>query len=129
MNNDRGYMAWVGRNPDGFVLNTRKYISTNYLVLHRAACRAISRYAPGVASDAFTGQGYVKICAGSIGALERWIKEKGGDGFTKECKLKSCMRNSSRNVEFEAEVKRALRDDSGSSVAEVGFPRWTEGLR
>jgi hypothetical protein len=32
---DAGYLAWVQQHPDGFVLNTERRPSPNYLILHR----------------------------------------------------------------------------------------------
>jgi 5-methylcytosine-specific restriction endonuclease McrA len=102
------YNSWRNKHLDGFVLNTTRNKSISYLVLHRSGCQKISKPAPGMASNPFTGRGYIKICADSIRALERWIQEIGGRGFTKECKR--CMRISSRDVGFDTEVKQSITD-------------------
>ena len=42
--NDDLYQTWLAGHPHGFVINTRRRISPDYLVLHRASCAFISRY-------------------------------------------------------------------------------------
>jgi hypothetical protein len=74
VDDDRGYGEWLGRHPDGFVLNTGRTPSAAYLVLHRAACGTISgRPARGAT---FTGE-YAKIC-GTRDELEDFARELGG---------------------------------------------------
>ncbi len=39
---DRGFLRWIAEHPDGFVVNTYRNPSPQYLRLHRASCRSIS---------------------------------------------------------------------------------------
>jgi hypothetical protein len=39
---DRDYQRWLGENRNGFVVNTTRDYSPDYMVLHRASCRHIS---------------------------------------------------------------------------------------
>lgn len=36
------YRAWVKENPSGYVLNTHRVPSPNYLILHKADCQTIT---------------------------------------------------------------------------------------
>ena len=72
---DAGYLAWIEANPDGYVINTRRQIDANYLVLHRATCRTIRNYPrmdtrPG----GFTERGYQKICDETVVELQRYVQ-------------------------------------------------------
>jgi hypothetical protein len=58
-NDDRGYLDWLDRHRDGWVLNVRATPDPDYVVLHRATCSTISR--AGVSDGAWTGRGYRKI--------------------------------------------------------------------
>ncbi|HUZ18952.1 MAG TPA: hypothetical protein VMU75_00055 [Acidimicrobiales bacterium] len=67
VDDDAGYLAWVARNPGGFVVNTTRSPHRDYLMLHRASCRHIS----GARRSRWTHQ-YVKVCGPSAALLERW---------------------------------------------------------
>ena len=61
---DTKYLEWCKRHPDGYVANTRRTVSSSYLVLHKASCPSILNYLhmekkPG----GFTERGYTKVCA------------------------------------------------------------------
>lgn len=59
VDDEAGYLRWVGDHPDGFVVNTYRQPRADYLVLHRSACGSI-RGAParGVQWTA----DYIKVC-------------------------------------------------------------------
>ncbi len=80
--NEKGYLVWLKNNQNGFVLNThknkKKYLE--YLTLHKATCRTISK---GKEYGAFTERGYTKVCANSQAELLRWIEAQGGERFQK----------------------------------------------
>jgi hypothetical protein len=42
VDDDPGYIQWVRDHPDGFVLNSYRRPTANYLVLHRARCYSIN---------------------------------------------------------------------------------------
>ncbi|GAA0974877.1 hypothetical protein GCM10009555_031890 [Acrocarpospora macrocephala] len=76
VDDDTGYLEWVRRHPDGFVVNTSRNPSPSYLRLHRGDCATITgNPARGVRWTA----DYVKFC-GDRGELELWARtEVGGD--------------------------------------------------
>ena len=87
---EAGYLNWLAAHPEGFALNRRRRESPNYLVLHRATCWTISTYAKNARGDAFTGRGYLKVCATDIESLRKYAKSEGGrpDGsFSSECAI------------------------------------------
>lgn len=81
---DNGYMAWVGANPDGLVVNVRAAAGPSYVVLHRATCRHIAT----VRDDrAYTGRGYRKVVSTSLDDLRAYARSIGRwDGsFSQTC--------------------------------------------
>jgi hypothetical protein len=86
---DSVYLAWLTAHPDGFVINTRRRSDPEYIVLHRATCRTISRPTAITRPGGFTERSYIKICAGSVEELRRWARGSGRpDGsFSKACGL------------------------------------------
>lgn len=116
--NDEGeYQGWLKNNPEGYVLTTVRDIDPGYMSLHRASCRMISQYMKTMATDAFTGRRYIKICSRSPNALAAWIRVNSGDGFTKLCSV--CAPNPDEGVIdgvenynslLDAEVLRSLGD-------------------
>lgn len=84
---DQAYLAWLDKNPRGFVLNTPRSKPVNNMVLHRANCKTIStrKVRPG----GFTERDYIKICAEDVECLRRWVRRHGrADGsFSIECSL------------------------------------------
>ena len=86
---DSSYLHWLTDNPDGLVLNTRRRDDPTYMVLHRARCRSISRYASNARHGAFTEPAYVKVCAGNLDELRKWVGRNGrpDGGFSGECGL------------------------------------------
>lgn len=86
---DHAYLRWIGTQFDGFVLNTTRGRSREYMVLHRFTCWSISEKSSTFKIGGFTERDYIKICADDIGSLRQWVKENGRlDGsFSKECRL------------------------------------------
>lgn len=82
---EREYMEWLANNKNGYVLTTVRAVSKEYMSLHRSTCRKISQYMSNMAEDAFTGKKYIKICSLNPNELSKWIRGKGGYGFTKLC--------------------------------------------
>lgn len=82
---DQLFHQWVGSNPHGFVINVRRRLSPDYVVLHRSTCPTVSSrtYAPG----ALTERSYRKIAATSQDQLLDWIKTHmpAAPGFSKRC--------------------------------------------
>lgn len=84
-NDDKAYREWVSSNSRGFVLNVRRRLDPDYVVLHRASCYSISseHQAPG----AYTYGSYRKWCDNTIDGLRQAAKLEGrSDGsFSKRC--------------------------------------------
>jgi hypothetical protein len=72
---DDGYLDWLSRNPEGFVINTYVLPAPAYLRLHHASCPTISRLQPGART--FTDGQYSKIC-GHRTELEEYARQLGG---------------------------------------------------
>jgi hypothetical protein len=75
VDDDAGYLDWLGRHPDGFVINTVRDPSSSYLMLHRSSCWTISRLQPQATT--FTGE-YTKIC-GTRDELNARARALGGE--------------------------------------------------
>jgi hypothetical protein len=72
---DVGYEAWLrAHRHDGYVVNARQRITPAYLKLHTAWCDHINTLRPP--STTWTGGTYVKVCASSRSALERWAHDE-----------------------------------------------------
>lgn len=74
---DSVYLEWLTAHPKGFVINTRRRGDPEYIVLHRATCRTISRPTGEAPPGGFTERSYIKICAGSVEELRRWAALRG----------------------------------------------------
>jgi hypothetical protein len=77
---DAGYLSWLSRNPDGYVVSANRNPSPGYLILHRATCRTI---AEGPANGGRWTMDYIKVC-GNRAELERWAQNVVG-GPLKPC--------------------------------------------
>ena len=77
---DAGYLRWISEHPNGYVVNMRRSVDPNYLVLHRASCFSINRY-PNMDEDpgGFTERAYRKLCSTSLSALEDYLRRAIGD--------------------------------------------------
>ena len=81
---DAAYMDWLAHNPNGYVVNVRRRLSDDYVVLHRATCGHIS--APREAG-AYTERGYLKLCGPTLPDVQQapvWCGLVSGS-FTKRC--------------------------------------------
>jgi hypothetical protein len=86
IDDDASYLRWLARHPCGYVANTTRGVSPNYMVLHRATCPSISEYAAHSAPGGFTERQYSKACGETLDDLRRWVRANGRpDGtFTSE---------------------------------------------
>ena len=74
VDDDPGYLDWLTRHPDSFVINTGRRPSAAYLMLHRASCGTIS--GTPARGKTFTGD-YAKVCGGQD-ELEGFARQLGG---------------------------------------------------
>jgi hypothetical protein len=73
---DRQYLAWLAANPGGYVVNTYRSPSPNYLKLHLSACRTISG---NPTRGRWCTKDYAQVCSPIIGELTDWAtREVGG---------------------------------------------------
>jgi hypothetical protein len=86
VDDETGYFRWLADHPDGYVVNTERGISPNYMVLHRATCPSISQPSSQSTAGGFTERQYAKACADTIDDLRGWVRANGRpDGtFTSE---------------------------------------------
>ncbi|HWR83044.1 MAG TPA: HNH endonuclease [Candidatus Deferrimicrobium sp.] len=92
LTNDAEYLVWIGKNPQGFVLNIRKNNSKTYRKGHTAKCTTITIYKKGQkVGKAFCGDGYRKVVSNSRTDLDEWVKNNGGGSieWTCNCNLAS----------------------------------------
>ena len=85
---DAPYLEWLHQHPDGYVLNRRRGISDNYLVLHLAVCGKIRNYTQMARPGCFTGRGYIKVCSTKLESLYQYARTNGRrpDGsFSRKC--------------------------------------------
>ena len=73
---DADYVRWLETHPGSYVLNTYRKPHPDYLILHRAACKSISRTA--AEPIAWTSGGYIKACANSVQDLAGWCRVVAG---------------------------------------------------
>lgn len=82
---DGDFYEWARAHPNGFVLNLRRSLTPDYVVLHKASCSTLHRsdFSPG----ALTSKGYQKVGALTSDALLKWVSNHitGSNGFTKAC--------------------------------------------
>jgi hypothetical protein len=87
---DRTYLQWAEGHPDGYVVNLRRQRDASYVVLHRATCRSVHRYA-GIDANpgGFTERGYRKLCGTSLPEVIDYLRREFGrqQPITKECLL------------------------------------------
>lgn len=73
---DAGYVGWLDANPHGFILNSFRGPKPDYLILHQAACKSVSRMAdPPVR---WTTGDYIKVCATNAAEIEAWCRKEAG---------------------------------------------------
>lgn len=85
INCEVAYLAWVKANKSGYVLNVESRPRAAYMPLHSASCWTISKRSKNAHSDAFTGQGYIKICSNDPNALLTWMARYGVRHFPQIC--------------------------------------------
>jgi len=84
--NDEGYVAWLKKNPTGYVLNCRQ--KAQYHTLHRATCRYVNSPKPSYGAT-WTCE-YKKICAANRTSIEKYVQRK--PKYCPRCLSKSVLR-------------------------------------
>lgn len=77
---DRGYADWVAANPDGYVLNIPRSLTSREARMHAASCKSLARSIQEWQSGRgrLTAQ-WVKVCGHSLDELHAWLAEPGQD--------------------------------------------------
>ena len=73
IDDDSGYLAWLESSPHGFVVNSHRSPTPDYLILHRTSCKSIS-----TASRSHWTSGYIKTCSNYVDDLRDWASTVGG---------------------------------------------------
>ena len=60
---DEAYLDWLSVYPDGYVVNVRRKLSSDYVVLHRATCGSIGKR--GGDPGGHTERAFLKFCGGT----------------------------------------------------------------
>ncbi len=68
IDDDEGYLDWLAKNQDGYVINTYRNPKPDYVRLHAASCRLINGTPANGVGWTTT---YIKLC-GSRDELESW---------------------------------------------------------
>ncbi len=74
---DAGYESWIAHHPGGYVLNTTRPPSRDYLLMHLVGCYHISEHS-GSSVSKWTGNEYMKVCASRRVDLEAWASDRFG---------------------------------------------------
>ena len=83
INDDKGYLQWIKKNTQGFVLNCYRNPTSGYLMLHRADCFTIVKTPSN--GKSWTSD-YRKICSLDPKELEDWAKQYGTPRGCLRCK-------------------------------------------
>lgn len=88
-NDEANFLQLLKQNPTGFVLNYGSPTYEPFIKIHKATCPCMLSEKVGP----YTGRGYTKVYADSIGEIEQWKKVNGiADGS--RCKCKICSSQS-----------------------------------
>ncbi|MGH2560168.1 MAG: hypothetical protein ACRDJH_13985 [Thermomicrobiales bacterium] len=79
IDDESGYLIWLSRHPNGYVVNAERVPRPNYLILHRATCGTISGMP---ARGRFWSCDYSKTCNTSLEELAMWARQGVGGEAT-----------------------------------------------
>ncbi|PAV94526.1 hypothetical protein CJD50_20980 [Hafnia paralvei] len=83
-NDEANFLQLLKQNPTGFVLNYDSPGYEPFIKIHKATCPYMLSEKVGP----YTGHGYTKVYADSIGEIEQWKKVNGiADGSRCKCKI------------------------------------------
>jgi hypothetical protein len=75
---DAGYLAWLAKHQEGYVINIARSHNTSQARLHLASCRTIGNQTP--MESTWTGP-YVKVCSQRRADIEQWAAETVGQSI------------------------------------------------
>ncbi len=81
---DDAYRTWLAMHPDGYVVNVRRKLGPDYVVLHRASCATISEPRP---PGAYPEHGFRKFCGITVEGVAMAPEHRGRErgSFTSRC--------------------------------------------
>jgi hypothetical protein len=84
---DETYFRWLAEHSEGYIVNTTRNKSPDYMILHRAFCQSISEYSSVAKPGGFTERDYIKVCSDQIEGLKDWVRQHGRPNgtFSSEC--------------------------------------------
>src|SRR4051812_33696200 len=78
IDDDQGYLRWLEQNPGGYVVNSFRVPTGDYLILHRASCKHIN----SPSRTNWTTTGYIKTCSTDPATLDAWAVGATGGGVS-----------------------------------------------
>ncbi|MHC5536829.1 hypothetical protein ACYOEI_00985 [Singulisphaera rosea] len=78
VDDEQGYLRWLAENPNGFVVDSFRVPTGNYLKLHRTSCKLINTGLP----NNWTTRSYIKTCSTIPKLLDRWAVDATGFGIS-----------------------------------------------
>lgn len=70
---DEGYVAWISKHKFGFVLNSERPPTPNYLKLHRSSCSTVREQ---IGEGEYWTRTYLKACSERKSSLIDWAESK-----------------------------------------------------
>jgi hypothetical protein len=74
-NNEEGFHNWRHTHSDGYILNVRRDLNPEYLMLHRATCQHLRLPNQTDAPWQFTNT-WIKVCANDVKSLQQWANQE-----------------------------------------------------
>lgn len=91
-NNDTAYHQWCESNPNGFVLNYRKYLD-KYGVLHRVGCPSLKPSTAHNHPQPFTGNTYRKAVSNDFNDLDEvYVQRLKLQGVKEQRRARPCKK-------------------------------------
>jgi hypothetical protein len=86
LDEEKSYRSWVGRHPEGFVVDWLRPPTRRQPMLHRATC-AIVRQAKSKRTRWTSGR-HLKACSLDLGKLVAWARQESGHepGYCQDCR-------------------------------------------
>ncbi|MEN6384476.1 MAG: hypothetical protein ABFD79_04695 [Phycisphaerales bacterium] len=84
IDDNEGYLNWVGKNETGFVVNCGSVPKPEYLILHHGTCQTIRHATRGEGN--WTNTGFIKVCSLDRAKLAKWANTHVG-GELQSCQV------------------------------------------
>jgi len=84
IDDNEGYLCWLEENAMGFIVNSYRHPTPDYLILHKATCGTIRHATRGEGN--WTNTGFIKICSLDKTKLSEWAESQ-VRGDLKPCQI------------------------------------------